>query len=160
MEFDKIAILEKCVSALELKVYGSNKSSQLLLPAGNLIEEVKQVDNTIGNACIGHPYATTLLGHVKFLDKLMDPFYEDHQSEISKREVILSAEPEITEYAQQLKQLGEKWPALNDKFYGELDKYTEDIKQLVENEKNQREVIKKQTEHINKLLFRYTKPKL
>lgn len=154
MESDKIAILEKCIAALELKVYGTNKDNQSPLPNGNLVEEVKQVDNTIGNACIGHPYTTTFLGHVKLLDKLMDPFYEDNQPEISKREVILSAETELIMYAQQLKQLGEKWPALNDKYYGELDKHTEDIEKLVENERKQRELIKQQTEHIHKLLFR------
>lgn len=153
MESDKIAILEKCVAALELKVYGINKNIQIM-PNGNLVEEVKQVDNTIGNACIGHPYATALLGHIKLLDKLMDPFYEDHQPEISKREVILSAEAEIIKYAQQLKVLGEKWPALNDKYYGDLDKHTEEIEKLVKNEKKQRELIKQQTEHIHKLLFR------
>lgn len=155
METDRIAILEKCVADLELKVYGTNKATtQVALPNGNLVEEIKQVDNTIGNACIGHPYATTLLGHIKLLDKLMDPFYEDHQPELSKREVILSAEAEIIEYAQKLKQLGEKWPALNDKYYGELDKHTKEIETLVENERNQRELIKKQTEQITTLLFR------
>lgn len=153
MEYNKIAILEKCVAALELKVYGVNKTNQSL-PNGNLVEEIKQVDNSIGNACIGHPYATALLGHVKLLDNLMDPFYENHYPELSKREVILSADVEIIEYAQQIKQLGEKWPALNDKYYGELDKHTEEIEKLVENERKQREVIKLQTEHIHKLLFR------
>lgn len=153
MENERIAILEKCVAALELKVYGTNKAT-IQLPNGNLVEEIKQVDNTIGNACIGHPYATNLLSHIKLLDKLMDPFYEDHQPELSKREVILSAEAEIIEYAQQLKQLGEKWPALNDKYYGELDKHTNQIEILVENERNQRELIKKQTEQITTLLFR------
>jgi len=155
MESEKIAILEKCVAALELKVNGTNKTTQMPLPNGNLVEEVKQVDNTIGNACIGHPYATALLGHVKLLDKLMDPFYEDHQLENSKREVILSAENEIIDYTRQLKQLGEKWPALNDKHYGELDKHTEAIERLVKNERKQSELIKQQTEHIHKLLFRY-----
>lgn len=154
MESEKIAILEKCVAALELKVYGKNKSVSSSIPTGNLVEEVKQVDNTIGNACIGHPYATSLLSHVKLLDKLMDPFYEDHQTETSKREVILSAEAELVEYAEVLKQLGEKWPALNDKYYGELDEHTEEIEQLVRNERKQREVIKQQTEHIHTLLFR------
>jgi len=154
MESEKIAILEKCVAALELKVYGTNKVTQMSLPNGNLVEEIKQVDNTIGNACIGHPYTTALLGHVKLLDKLMDPFYEDCQPEISKREVILSAETEIIKYAQQLKQLGDKWPALNDKYYGELDKHTEEIEKLVKNERKQSELIKQQTKHINKLLFR------
>lgn len=154
MESDKLAILEKCVTALEIKVYGSNKSTQLSLPNGNLVEEVKQVDNTIGNACIGHPYATTLLSHVKLLDKLMDPFYEDYHPEISKQQVILSAAADMVEYAQQLTQLGEKWPALNDKNYGELDKHTNEIETLVKNEKKQRDIIKQQTEHIHKLLFR------
>lgn len=154
METDKIAILEKCVAALELKVYGANKVTQTSLLSGNLVEEIKLVDNTIGNACIGHPYATALLSHVKLLDKLMDPFYEEHQPELSKREVILSAESELIDYAQQLKQLEEKRPALNDKFYGELDKHTEEIEKLVNNEKNQRELINQQTEHLHKLLFR------
>lgn len=153
MEFDKIAILEKCVAALELKVYGLNKTSQPLLNS-NLLKQVKQIDNNIGNACIGHPYATALLSHVKLLDKLMDPFYEDYQPEISKREVILSADAEITKYTQQLNQLGEKWPSLNDKYYGELDKHTEEIEKLVDNERKQRELISQQTEHIHKLLFR------
>ena len=109
METDKISILEKCVSALELKVYGTNKGAQTL-SSGNLLEEVKQVDNNIGNACIGHPYATALLNHVKLLDKLMDPFYEDYQQELSKREVILSAEAEIIEYAQQLQHHNQTHP--------------------------------------------------
>ncbi|XP_060838535.1 uncharacterized protein LOC132920291 [Rhopalosiphum padi] len=155
MEADKISILEKLVSALELKVYGTNKDIPTSLPNGNLLEEVKQVDNNIGNACIGHPYATALLSHVKLLDKLMDPFYEDYQTELSKREVILSAESEIVKYAQQLQQLNEKWPALNDKYYSEIDKHTEEIEKLVENEQKQHELIKEQTEHINTLLFRY-----
>lgn len=154
MEFDKVAILEKCIAALELKVYGSIKSTQSLLPNGNLVEEVNQVENTLGNACIGHPYATALLSHIRLLDKLMDPFYEDYQSEISKQEVILSAEDEIIEYAQQLQQLGGKWPVLNDKSYGELDKHIDEIEKLVENEKKQNKLIKQQTEHIHKLLFR------
>lgn len=153
MEADKIKILEKCVMALETKIYGVNKT-QLTSLNNNLVEEVKQIDNTIGNACIGHPYATALLGHIKLLDKLMDPFYEDHQPETSKREVILSAETEIIKYAQQLKELGEKWPALNDKYYSEIDKHTEEIAQLVKNEKKQQELIKQQTEHIHVLLFR------
>ncbi|XP_060865253.1 uncharacterized protein LOC132941280 [Metopolophium dirhodum] len=155
METEKISILEKCVAALELKVYGINKEAQASLPSSSLLEEVKQVDNNIGNACIGHPYATTLLSHVKLLDKLMDPFYEDYQPELSKREVILSAEAEIIGYAQQLQQLNEKWPALNDKYYSEIDKHTEEIEILVENERKQRELIKEQTEHIHTLLFRY-----
>lgn len=154
MESDKIAILEKCVAALELKVYGTNKVTQTSLPSGNLVEEVKLVDNTIGNACIGHPYATALLSHIKLLDKLMDPFYEEHQFEISKREVILSAESELIDYVQQLKQLEEKRPALNDKSYGELDKYTEEIEKLVVNERNQHELINRQTEHLYKFFFR------
>jgi len=154
METEKISILEKCVAALELKVYGTNKEAQASLPSSSLLEEVKQVDNNIGNACIGHPYATTLLSHVKLLDKLMDPFYEDYQPELSKREVILSAEAEIIGYAQQLQQLNEKWPALNDKYYSEIDKHTEEIEILVENERKQRELIKEQTEHIHTLLFR------
>lgn len=153
MDSDKIAILDKCVTALELKVYGLNKIPQPL-SNGNLLEEIKQIDNNIGNACIGHPYATALLSHVKLLDKLMDPFYEDYQPEISKREVILSADTEITKYAQQLNQLGEKWPALNDKYYGELDKHTEEIEKLVEDERKQHNLISQQTEHIHKLLFR------
>lgn len=154
MESEKIAILEKCVAALELKVYGTNNVNQTPLPNGNLVEEVKQVDNIIGNACIGHPYATALLGHVRLLDKLMDPFYEDHHLEESKQEVILSAETEIIDYARQLKQLGEKWPALNDKHYGELDKHTDEIERLVKAERKQSELIKQQTAHIHKLLFR------
>lgn len=154
METEKISILEKCVAALELKVYGISKDVQAPLPSGNLLEEVKQVDNNIGNACIGHPYATTLLSHVRLLDKLMDPFYEDYHPELSKREVILSAEAEIIGYAQQLQQLNEKWPALNDKYYSEIDKHTEEIEILVENERKQRELIKEQTEHIHTLLFR------
>lgn len=154
MELEKLAILEKCVKALELKVHGTNITTESPPLNGNLVEEVKQVENTLSNACIGHPYATALLGHVKLLDKLMDPFYEDHQTELSKREVILSAEGEIFEYAQQLKQLGEKWPALNDKSYGELDKHTDEIEKLVDNERKQRELIKEQTQHIHKMLFR------
>jgi len=154
MESEKIAILEKYIAALELKVYGINKTNQTLLPNGNLVEEVKHIDNVIGNTCIGHPYATAYLGYVKLLDKLMDPFYEDHQPEISKREVILSAEIEVTKYAQQLKELGKKWPALNDKNYGELDKHTEEIEKLVKNERKQSELIKQQTDHIHRLLYR------
>lgn len=153
MESGKIDILEKCVAALESKVYGENKVQSLQL-SNNLVEEVRQVDNTIGNACIGHPYATAFLSHVKLLDKLMDPFYEDHQPETSKREVILSAETEIIKYAQQLKELGKKWPGLNDKYYSEIDKHTEEIEKLVKNEKKQQEIIKQQTEHIHILLFR------
>ncbi|XP_025425331.1 uncharacterized protein LOC112694157 [Sipha flava] len=155
METDKIGILEKCVAALELKVYGANKVTQTSLPSGNLVEEVKLVDNTIGNACIGHPYANALLSHVKLLDKLMDPFYEEYQPEISKREVILSSESELIDYVQQLKQLEEKRHTINDKSYGELDKYTEEIEKLVGNERNQRQLINQQTEHLHKLLFRY-----
>lgn len=152
MEANKIDILEKCVTALETKVYGVNKTQSLL--QNNLVEEVKQIDNIIGNACIGHPYTTALLGHIKLLDKLMDPFYEDHQSEISKREVIISAETDIINYAQQLKELCEKRPALNDKYYSEIDKHTEEIEKLIKNEKKHQEIIKQQTEHINVLLFR------
>lgn len=155
MELDKLEILENIIKALELKVYGTNVTATDSLPLnGNLVEQVKQVENTLSNACIGHPNATALLGHVKLLDKLLDPFYEDHQTELSKREVILSAEAVIQEYAVQLEQLGEKWPALNDKSYGELDKHTDEIENLVVNERKQRELIKQQTQHLHKILFR------
>ncbi|XP_050441656.1 uncharacterized protein LOC126846359 [Adelges cooleyi] len=153
MEINKIAILEKCVAALEYKVYGNNSQSSFSL--GSLIDEINKVDTTISNACIGHPNATALLGHVKILDQLMDPFYEDLQLETSKREIILSAETDFVDYAQQLNILKENWPALNNKSYGDLDKYTKDIEKLVNDERKQRNAIKQQTEQIHKLLFMY-----
>ncbi|XP_050521441.1 uncharacterized protein LOC126894439 [Daktulosphaira vitifoliae] len=155
MDEEKLRILEKCISFLELKVYGLNNLSRTALSSGNLSDEITKVENTISNACIGHPNATALLGHVKILDQLMDPFYDDHQLETSKREVILSGETDIIEYAHQLKILGQNWPALNNKSYGELDKYTKDIEHLIENERIQRDLVKEQTTHLHKLLFRY-----